>query len=89
MVSYYGALTSGESFDDSFGKNRPFGFSVGNGTVIQGWDEGLTLMNEGAKYIFFIPPSLGYGEQGSPPLIEGNAELIFYVDLEVVTKPKF
>jgi FKBP-type peptidyl-prolyl cis-trans isomerase len=52
--------------------------------VIPGWDEGISLLKEGAKATLFIPSELGYGEQGAPPVIPPNSELIFYVELQKV-----
>ncbi len=80
-VQYAGHLTSGEEFDSSFRVGDPIQFAVGKGQVIKGWDEGLKLLKPGGKAYLFIPPSLGYGEAGSPPKIPGNSELIFYVEL--------
>jgi len=81
-VNYYGVLTDGTRFDDSFQRGSSFSFTLGMGQVIKGWDEGIALLNKGAKAYFFIPASLGYGEAGSPPVIPENAELVFYVELE-------
>jgi FKBP-type peptidyl-prolyl cis-trans isomerase FkpA len=81
-VNYYGVLTDGTRFDDSFQRGSVFSFALGTGQVIKGWDEGIALLNKGAKAYFFIPASLGYGEAGSPPVIPENAELVFYVELE-------
>ncbi len=64
---------------------QPAEFQVSQ--VIQGWVEGLQLMNEGAKYRFFIPAQLGYGQIGSGDVIEPNSTLIFDVELlEVLPK---
>lgn len=81
-VNYYGVLANGTHFDDSFSRGEPISFQLGTGQVIKGWDEGLALLKEGGKATLFIPASLGYGEAGSPPVIPGNAELIFYVELD-------
>ena len=81
-VQYYGALTDGNSFDNSFRRGTPFSFPLGVGRVIKGWDEGIALLKKGGKATFFIPPEMGYGEAGSPPNIPGNSELIFYVEVE-------
>ncbi len=81
FVHYLGALTNGNEFDNSFERGKPFKFSLGVGSVIQGWDEGIALLNIGSKATFFIPSELGYGKQGSPPVIPRDSELIFYVEL--------
>lgn len=83
-VEYYGALLNGKKFDSSYGKNKPFEFTLGAGQVIPGWEEGISLMKEGATYAFFIPPGLAYGKNGFPPSIPPNAELCFYVTLKKV-----
>ena len=58
-----------------------FEFVLGAGTVIQGWDRGLLGMRVGGRRIIVIPPELGYGADGSPPRIPGNATLLFEVEL--------
>lgn len=83
-VHYYGVTTDGSPFDNSFSRGQPFGFVLGAGMVIPGWDEGISLLKEGAKATLFIPSELGYGEQGAPPVIPPNSELIFYVELQKV-----
>ncbi len=80
-VHYYGSLTDGEMFDNSFQRGSPIQFPLGVGRVIPGWDEGIALLNEGSSATFFVPSELGYGAQGSPPKIPGGAELVFYVEL--------
>jgi FKBP-type peptidyl-prolyl cis-trans isomerase len=77
---YTGYFTSGELFDENQNAEEPFNFSVGLGQVIQGWDEGVLLMNEGAKYKFIIPWNLAYGERGSGP-IKPYSSLVFDVEL--------
>jgi FKBP-type peptidyl-prolyl cis-trans isomerase FklB len=68
-----------------FARQQPAEFQVSQ--VIQGWTEGLQLMKEGAKYRFFIPAKLGYGQIGSGDVIEPNSTLIFDVELiEVLPK---
>lgn len=81
-VHYYGVLTDGTMFDTSFKNGEPISFPIGMGRVIPGWDEGIALLKPGGKATLFIPSELGYGEQGSPPVIPPNAELIFYVERE-------
>ena len=82
FANYYGALLDGASFDNSYARGRPLSFPLGSGQVIQGWDEGFALLNKGSKAVFFVPSELGYGASGFPPEIPGNAELVFYVELE-------
>ena len=60
-VSYYGVLTNGEMFDNSFMRGTTFPFSLGMGQVIAGWDEGIALLKEGSKAVQFIPSNLAYG----------------------------
>lgn len=85
-VQYYGALMNGEPFDDSFSRGmEPFTLAVGEGSVIPGWDEGLTYFSEGSKGYLFIPSQLGYGERGSGP-IKPNSDLVFYIEMDKVTK---
>ncbi|MEO5906985.1 MAG: FKBP-type peptidyl-prolyl cis-trans isomerase [Saprospiraceae bacterium] len=82
-VHYHGMLDSDASmFDSSFKMGQPYQFPIGVGQVIQGWDEGIMLLNKGSKATLFIPATLGYGAAGSPPVIPGNADLIFYVEVD-------
>ncbi|MFK7933710.1 MAG: FKBP-type peptidyl-prolyl cis-trans isomerase [Saprospiraceae bacterium] len=83
-VSYYGTLTDGTMFDNSFKRGTTFPFPLGQGRVIRGWDEGVALLKVGSKATLFIPSDLGYGEAGSPPTIPGGAELVFYIEVEDV-----
>ncbi len=83
-VLYYGMLTNGKKFDDSFERGTPIPFTLGIGQVIQGWDEGIALLKEGDKAVLFIPSDLGYGETGAGADIPPNAELVFYVELVAV-----
>lgn len=79
---YEGMLIDGTLFDSSIQRGEPATFPL-NG-VIAGWTEGLQLMQEGAKYRFFIPYHLGYGEQGAGQSIPPFAALIFDVELIAV-----
>lgn len=78
-VHYEGSFLNGVVFDSSIERGEPFEFEV-NPSVIQGWVEGVQLMNEGAKYRFFMPPSLAYGSTGNG-LIPPNTPLIFEIEL--------
>ncbi len=81
VVHYTGRLLDGTVFDSSVDRGEPFEFVLGQGMVIEGWEEGMKDMQEGEKRILTIPSSLGYGEFGSPPNIPGNAGLEFEVEL--------
>ncbi len=80
-VNYVGKLTNGTEFDNSYKRGQPIEFNLGSGQVIKGWDEGIKDMKIGEKATLTIPPNLGYGELGSPPVIPANATLIFNVEL--------
>ena len=80
-VHYTGWLTTGKKFDSSVDAGKPFDFTIGNGEVIKGWDEGVAGMKVGGKRQLRIPPELGYAANGYPPVIPANATLIFDVQL--------
>jgi FKBP-type peptidyl-prolyl cis-trans isomerase len=81
-VHYTGWLTSGKKFDSSVDAGKPFDFTIGNGEVIKGWEEGVAGMRVGGKRQLRIPPDLGYGADGTPDgSIPPNATLIFDVHL--------
>ncbi len=83
-VHYTGKLLNGTVFDSSVSRGEPATFPLNR--VIPGWTEGVQLMNEGAKYEFFIPSDLAYGPQGIPNVIPPHSTLIFEVELIKVNK---
>ncbi len=78
-VHYRGTLINGTEFDSSYKRGQPATFPV-NG-VVQGWQEALPMMKEGAKWQIFVPASLAYGERGAGAMIGPDATLIFDIEL--------
>jgi FKBP-type peptidyl-prolyl cis-trans isomerase FklB len=79
VVHYRGTLIDGSEFDSSYERGKPATFALRK--VIKGWQEGLRLMKEGAKWELYIPPDLAYGKHGRPQAIPPNSALIFEVEL--------
>jgi FKBP-type peptidyl-prolyl cis-trans isomerase FkpA len=89
-MNYTGKTLDGKIFDSnvdpSKGHVQPFTFALGQGQVIKGWDEGVQLLNMGAKATFFIPSALAYGSQGAGGAIAPNTVLMFDVELVSIDK---
>lgn len=79
LVNYKGTLLNGKQFDSSYDRNAPLSLSLDR--VIPGWTEGMQLMQTGAKYRFFIPYQLAYGERGAGADIPPYSALIFEIEL--------
>ncbi len=85
-VQYVGALfEDGSEFDSSWSTGQPFTVTLGEGQVIEGWEEGLVGIRKGGRREIVIPSGLAYGPAGQPPSIPPDAALIFIVDAEKVT----
>ena len=78
------ANNRGTKFDSSKDRGQPFGFGLGAGEVIRGWDEGVTGMKVGGTRVLTIPPEMGYGARGAGGVIPPNATLVFEVELLAV-----
>jgi len=85
-MKYRGYFVNGETFDENLNR-EPLDFVLGLGQVIPGWEEGVSLMKEGAKYKLIIPWQLAYGERGSGPILPCTS-LIFDVELLKISKEK-
>jgi FKBP-type peptidyl-prolyl cis-trans isomerase FklB len=83
---YRGTHLDGREFDATDPKGDPAAFPLRG--VVPGWQEALPLMKTGAKWRIYLPPQLGYGEEGSPPVIEPNELLIFEIELVNVLPSK-
>jgi hypothetical protein len=80
-VHYTGTLMDGTKFDSSVDRGVPFEFTIGGGTVIEGWALGVVGMKKGGKRRLTIPPHLAYDLRGAPPKIGPNATLRFDIEL--------
>ena len=101
VVNYTGRLLNDKLFDtsvkedaqtdpkiyDARRKYEPIKIPVGDGRVISAWEEGLLLLNKGAKATFVVPSAIGYGEQGYPPRIGSFAPLTFTIEVVQIIKP--
>jgi FKBP-type peptidyl-prolyl cis-trans isomerase FkpA len=78
-IHYRGTLADGTEFDSSHSRGKPATFPLAR--LIKGWQEGIPGMKVGGKRKLTIPPELGYGKGGSPPVIPPNATLTFEIEL--------
>ena len=85
-VHYTGTLLDGTKFDSSLDRGEPFEFTLGQGEVIKGWDQGVVGMKKGGKRRLTIPSELGYGKRGSPPKIPPDATLKFEIELREIVR---
>lgn len=81
VVNYTGKFLDGKVFDTSVGKPKPFEFPLGQGQVIPGWDEAISMMKEGGKATILVPSKLAYGQQGAGGVIPPFTPLVFEVEL--------
>ncbi len=82
QVHYFGCLTTGTVFDNSYSRRQPIQFPAGVGQMIPGFDEGVMSLHHGARAYLFIPPALGYGDQpAADGLIPANSEIAFYIEI--------
>lgn len=83
-VHYRGTLIDGTEFDSSYARGKPATFQIAG--IINGWQQALVLMSEGAKWQVFIPPALAYGSGGAGQNIGPNETLVFEVELVSIEK---
>ena len=84
-VHYEGKLLDGRIFDSSYREGAPAVFTVGD--LVEGWNEALQLMRPGDELMLWVPPELGYGEEGAPPDIPPNSVLVIRMEmLDVLPK---
>lgn len=80
-VHYTGTLMNGTKFDSSLDRGQPFSVTLGAGSVIPGWEQGLLGMRKAGKRKLTIPPHLAYGARGIGGVIPPNATLVFEIEL--------
>jgi len=84
-VDYSGvAWSTGEEFDSSWDRGETFGFRLGSGEVIPGWDAGLVGMRVGGRRRLIVPPDAAYGPEGVPGAIQPSETLVFVVDVRSI-----
>ena len=84
-VHYVGVnFSTGDQFDSSWDRGEPTSFPLAQGSLIDGWVQGMKGMKVGGRRKLTIPPELGYGAQGQPPAIPPNETLVFVIDLKKI-----
>ncbi|HLF33951.1 MAG TPA: FKBP-type peptidyl-prolyl cis-trans isomerase [Cyclobacteriaceae bacterium] len=81
VINYKGMLLDGTVFESSEITGKPYEFPVGNGVIIKGWDEGVSMMREGSSYTFYLPSPLAYGDRNISNFIKPNSILVYEVEL--------
>ena len=87
VVHYTGSLLDGTKFDSSVDRGTPFEFTLGQKSVIKGWEEGVASMRIGGKRQLIIPSDLAYGDRGVGPIIKPGDTLVFEIELLDVKGP--
>ena len=87
VVHYNGSLLDGTKFDSSVDRGIPFEFTLGQKSVIKGWEEGVASMRIGGKRRLIIPSDLAYGDRGVGPIIKPGDTLVFEIELLDVKGP--
>ena len=86
-IHYIAKIKDGDEFDNTYKRDDPLTFRIGEGHVIEGWEEGLKLMSQGGKAEFVIPPELAYGEKGLDE-VAPNTTVVFEIELLNIQKPE-
>lgn len=81
QLHYFGILSDGTPFDNSYARREPLGVPAGVGQMIPGFDEGIMQLKHGGKAYLFIPAALGYGATGFGTNIPPDADLVFYIEI--------
>ena len=87
VLHYVGRIKGGEIFDSTVERQQPFGFQLGAGNVIKGWEEGVATMKVGGRRKLLVPPQLGYGDRGLSSRVPPNATLVYDLDTREGTGP--
>jgi FKBP-type peptidyl-prolyl cis-trans isomerase len=80
-VLYKGMLLDGTVFDQSPDAEHPLTMRIGRGNLVEGWEQALQKMHKGEKWLLIVPPEMGYGSRGKPPVIKRDATLVFEMEL--------